>query len=197
MSDPQRDRSGASGSTRRGGRADHLAEVLESQLPRLMHYVRTQLGAKLRSRESVSDIVQSAAREVLEDLQTLPTPSREELRAWLFRAAERKLIDKARYWNAERRDPNLEERRPDGADEAHGDRRRPMDQRPSTALHVGEELERLEQALGSLSPEHREVILLARILELPHATIGQLMDRSEGATRMLLVRALTRLTELL
>lgn len=197
MTGPRRVRIDAEDPDPRRGVSDHLAEVLESQLPRLAQYVRAQLGAKLRSRESVSDIVQSAAREVLEDLRALPTPSREELRAWLFRAAERKLIDKARYWNAERRDPAVEERRPNGGDDSPGDRRRPTDERPSTALHMAEELERLERALESLSPEHREVILLARILELPHATIGQLMDRSEGATRMLLVRALTRLTELL
>ncbi|MCA8959129.1 MAG: sigma-70 family RNA polymerase sigma factor [Planctomycetes bacterium] len=178
---------------------DSIDALLETQLPRLANFVRAQLGAKLRARESVSDIVQSAAREVLEDLRALPTPSRDELRAWLYRAAERKLIDRARYWNAERRDPNRETN-PEGGEttEVFEDRRRPADDdRPSAPLRTAEELEQLSRALDSLTAEHREIILLARILELPHATVAQLMNRSEGATRMLLVRALTKLTEVM
>ena len=56
-----------------------------------------------------------------------------------------------------------------------------------------EELARLEAALTRLSGEHREVIVLARIVGLSPAQIGAQLGKSEGATRILLHRALARL----
>ena len=52
----------------------------------------------------------------------------------------------------------------------------------------------LEASLDALSPEHREVITLARIVCLPHRVIAEVMDRSEEAVRQLLARAMLRLT---
>ena len=64
---------------------------------------------------------------------------------------------------------------------------------PSRDAIGREEVERLESALDRLSDEHREVIILARIIGLPHADIAEQMDRTASATRKLLGRALTKL----
>ena len=50
-------------------------------------------------------------------------------------------------------------------------------------------------ALAELSEEHREVITLARIVQLPHEVIAESMGRSEPAVRQLLVRALLGLSQ--
>ena len=65
---------------------------------------------------------------------------------------------------------------------------------PGRLVAGAEAAARIEAALDGLSPEHREVISLARILGLPHAEIATIMGRSEAAVRQLLVRALRALT---
>ena len=47
---------------------------------------------------------------------------------------------------------------------------------------------------GSLSPPHREVILLRKFEELSFADIARRLGKSEDACRMLLARAMTALT---
>ena len=58
-----------------------------------------------------------------------------------------------------------------------------------------ETAEALAAALAELREEHREVITLARIVQLPHDVIAESMGRSEAAVRQLLVRALLALSE--
>lgn len=56
-----------------------------------------------------------------------------------------------------------------------------------------EQVERLNAALESLPVEYQEVIRVRVLLELPTAEAAQWMNRSEGATRVLLHRALKAL----
>jgi RNA polymerase sigma-70 factor (ECF subfamily) len=64
---------------------------------------------------------------------------------------------------------------------------------PSRALRREERLERLDEALKGLSPEHRQVILLARVEGLPVKEIAKRLDRSPNAVAQLLCRALKKL----
>ena len=63
----------------------------------------------------------------------------------------------------------------------------------SRAVRRGERFERLEKALASLSPDHREVVVLARIEGLQMKEIAQRMERSVTAVQNLLFRALKEL----
>jgi RNA polymerase sigma-70 factor (ECF subfamily) len=63
-----------------------------------------------------------------------------------------------------------------------------------TQAIMTDEAERLEAALETLSPVHREIILLRKFEELSFAEIGQRLGKSEDACRMLLARAMTALT---
>jgi RNA polymerase sigma factor (sigma-70 family) len=60
-------------------------------------------------------------------------------------------------------------------------------------LRREERFERLEKSLQSLSPDHREVILLARIEGLQIAAIAERLGRSKSAVKSLLLRALKEL----
>ena len=60
-----------------------------------------------------------------------------------------------------------------------------------------ESSERLESAFEHLPDEYREVLLLARIVGLSRAEIGEKMQRSENAVRSLLFRAQAKLASLL
>jgi RNA polymerase sigma-70 factor (ECF subfamily) len=64
---------------------------------------------------------------------------------------------------------------------------------PSKGLERKERLERLQAALARLSPDHREVIRLARLEGLAVKEIARRMGRSEGAVMQLLSRALKKL----
>ena len=60
-----------------------------------------------------------------------------------------------------------------------------------------EDLDRDERAFKKLPDHYREVVLLARVIGLPHKDIGEMTGRSEGSVRTLLHRALARLGVLL
>ena len=60
-------------------------------------------------------------------------------------------------------------------------------------LRREERLQRLEAALRTLSPEHREVIVLSRIEGLSLAAVAERTGRSAVAVSALLLRALRKL----
>ena len=150
----------------------------------------------LRSKESSSDLVQSACREVLARSASFACEDEAAFRSWVYRTAERKLVDRARHWRAERRDADREAGPLEGrldleqrAERADGART------PSRESMLAEEVELLERALARLSADHREVVRLARLEGLPHREVALRMGRSEGAVRVLLFRALAELAE--
>ena len=69
------------------------------------------------------------------------------------------------------------------------------DASPSACLSQIEQLERLQGALQKLSPEHRRVILLARIDGVRINEIARLMNRSPDAVSHLLMRAVEKLKQ--
>jgi RNA polymerase sigma-70 factor (ECF subfamily) len=64
---------------------------------------------------------------------------------------------------------------------------------PGKAIRRQERFDRLQAALGKLSPEHREAIILSRIDGLTSVEVARRMNRSPAAIRQLLVRALREL----
>ncbi|MHC4510977.1 MAG: RNA polymerase sigma factor [Planctomycetota bacterium] len=56
-----------------------------------------------------------------------------------------------------------------------------------------EDLDKLEKAIDKLRPEYREVIMLAKIEELSYSQIGDRLDKSTGAVKMLVSRAIVAL----
>jgi len=115
-------------------------------------------------------------------------------RRWLYLAAERKILDRARYHRREKRGAgcagiSLSEAEVGALSRGWADLATP------SANAIGrEEVERLEGALARLSDADRRVILLARIVGLPHAAIAEELGTSEANARSALRRALARLS---
>jgi RNA polymerase sigma-70 factor (ECF subfamily) len=168
--------------------------LLADNLPRLQAFVRAHMAPELRRRESVHDLVQSVCRTLLAERERFDFRSEAEFRAWLFTSALNKIRQKHRFHHQGQRDVRREQDRPDGASElgalAAG---YSGIARPSELAAARERIEALEAALDTLEPDHREVIALARLADLPTREAAAVMGRSEAATRMLLGRALTRL----
>jgi len=191
----------------RGGDRQAIDALMSQHLDGLTSFVRLRLGDGLRRRETSLDLVQSVCREVLGDLDRFEYRGASSFRNWLYKRAETKIHGKARFWGREKRDMQREQRlsdlTPRGASAAELD----QDERllaqlasfssPSHQATAREELERVETAFASLAEDQREVILLARVVGLPHAEVAREMGRTPAATRTLLSRALARLATLL
>ncbi len=167
----------------------------------LFAFVRLRMGALLRSRESSADIVDSVFREVLQDIDQFEYQDEAGARRWLFQHAERKIIDRGRYWRRSKRDIRREVEL-DARSRSRADDQRVLECyqsffTPSRDAQAHEELARVEAAFEELPEDYREVILLSRIVGLPHAEIATRLNRTEGAVRTLLSRALARLSTLL
>jgi RNA polymerase sigma-70 factor (ECF subfamily) len=175
------------------GDRDAVEELLAAHLSRLRAFLRLRMGGAVRSKESTEDLVQSVCREALERLDGFEYRGEASFRHWLFQQAEHKVVDRARFYGRAKRaarEVPLDVRR----EEAETLRGLESLFTPSRDAVAREELARLETAFAKLPADQREVILLARIVGLPHAEIAGRMGRSVSATWTLLSRALARLS---
>jgi RNA polymerase sigma factor (sigma-70 family) len=161
-------------------------DLLERHLGDVAGYVRDHLDPALLAKESVSDVVQSICREVLDRKHALCFTDDAAFRAYLYRAAVCKVIDRRRYYLAAKRDMAREVvlQSADGGV-------------PRSVEEEAEVLERFELAFSRLSTDLQEVITLRRVLGHDTAETARRLEISEGQTRKRLARALARLAVLM
>ena len=172
----------------KGGSAGAVNELYERCAGRLLAYIRLRMGRELRARLESRDILQATLLKSVEHLEDFQGRHTGSLMAWLATIAEHEIRDRADHQQRQRRDAAREVR-------LETDAALPAAARSALSQAIlTEEAERLEVALESLTPAHREVILLRKFEELPFAVIAQRLGKSEDACRMLLARAMTALT---
>ncbi len=180
----------------RAGDEPAVCTLLERYLPGLRAFVRLNSGQLLRSKESCSDLVQSACREVLQNADKFEYGGEAGFKQWLYRTALRKIAHRQQYWRAAKRDAEREVEL--AATNAATEDTDVLDcyrtfYTPSQHAAAREELERVESAFDRLSAAHPEVIVMAKVMGLSRAEIAVQMGRSEIAVRTLLSRALAQL----
>ena len=166
------------------GEGPPLEALLAAYLPELQGYLRRRSQGLVAARESSSDLVQSVCREILANLDRFQHGGDADFRNWVFRTADRKVVDRHRYYTAQRRDPARELGEPIEPE---------VDITPSRHAVAREEYERVQRALESLPAHYREVVLLSRVFEVPQAEIAKRLGKSEGAVRNILSRALAEI----
>jgi RNA polymerase sigma-70 factor (ECF subfamily) len=171
------------------GDKDALDQLLQRYLPQLHAFVHARLSGELRARESSRDVVQSVCRELLSARADFAFRGEDRFRAWLFTAAFNKVRERHRRLHAEKREVGREV--PADATDSFIAVAHLLT--PSQAAIGNETGLALHDALAELAEEHREVITLARVVQLPHRVIAEVMGRSEEATRQLLARAMLQL----
>jgi RNA polymerase sigma-70 factor (ECF subfamily) len=180
---------------RRGDR-DAIGALLARWHGELRAYVARRAGREVLARESGMDIVQSACREVLHALPGAAIADGEAgLKAWLFQATLRKIVDRNRYWARARRDVRLDA----GAQALSDDCLRAIGaalSSPSAAAARQEDLARLSAAIDRLPAAHREVLVMVYFERLPQAEVAQRLGRSADSVRGLVARAVARLARL-
>jgi RNA polymerase sigma-70 factor (ECF subfamily) len=105
-------------------------------------------------------------------------------RAWLFRIAHNTIANAHRTRSRRRAEPL-----PEGWD------RPAPDPDPAGLVALADELRAVRSAIGSMPNDRRQVILLRFVDGLSTAEIALVLDRSPGAVRVLLHRALRDLAE--
>jgi RNA polymerase sigma factor (sigma-70 family) len=165
-----------------------LDRMLSDHMPALRDYIRRRSGELVASRESASDLAQSVCREVVEHIDRFHHGDDDGFRRWLFRTAERKIINRYRYYTAEKRDVGREVAEADGYTPAH------LFVTPSRDAMAREELERAQAAFEALPRRYQRAILLAKVEGRCHADIARVMDTTEGAARNLVYRGLAAIS---
>ncbi|HEX5050968.1 MAG TPA: sigma-70 family RNA polymerase sigma factor [Planctomycetota bacterium] len=174
-----------------------LDDLLAQHLPAVRAFVRAHMSPRLRARESASDLVQSVCRELLTHKERFRHPGEHGFEAWLFTTARRKVANRARDLDRQKRDAqrelgDLSETAINTLGAAYA-----RISSPSGRALRQEDIERLEAAIDQLPDEQREVITLAHLVGLSRAEIGARMGKTEEAVRALLHRAKARLAILL
>jgi RNA polymerase sigma-70 factor (ECF subfamily) len=162
--------------------------LYEQCAARLLGFIRLRLGRELRAKLESTDILQATLLKSLTHLHELKGNETGSLMAWLARIAEREIHDRADYHHRQRRE---------AAREVPVDDELPLAATARSALSqviFDERARQLEAAIETLSPAHREVILLRTFEELSFPEIAKRLGKTEDACRMLFARAMTALT---
>lgn len=173
----------------RAGSPEALDELYRRYSGRLLALIRLRMGRQLRSRLDSRDILQATLLKSFQHLDAFAGADGVSLMAWLGKIAENEIRDQADYQHRQRRDVAVSVPIDDVQVEVAARVKSAFSQ-----LALTEEAERLERALESLDPDHREVIVLRKFEELGFKDIAARMGRSEDACRMLLARAMAALT---
>lgn len=175
-----------------GDRSEKVSRLLERYRNYMKVLVRAEMSPALQTRIDASDIVQETLFELHRSFDQFRGSTEQELLAWLRRSLIRNLLDQVKRERAARRDFRREQRLE--ASERSGvnmlDHLCANVSTPSQQFSRAEQSVRVANALASLSPDYRDVILLRNIHRLEFRKIGQQMGKSHGATRMLWLRAL-------
>jgi RNA polymerase sigma-70 factor (ECF subfamily) len=169
------------------GSSEAAGELLESFRVRLRFLIHLRLGPKLRRRIEVDDVLQETFLRAYKSLAAFRPREEASFLNWLEGIAHNVILDSARWMGAEKRNVDAEVELP-----AEVTGSAPL---PSQLLARKERFDRLETAMNSLAPDYREVILLARLREIPLREVAKRMGRSADAISMLLLRAGRKLRE--
>ena len=143
------------------------------------------MGPGLRAKVRTSDVLQSTYLDVVKSVERFEGDDEEAFVAWIARIMENNIRDKGKYFQArKRRDPEGPTRPLNEAEDV-----RTPTATPSVEAVRAEDLVLVSRALEGLVEDYRQVIILRMVEGRSHKEVGELLGRSEAATRMLLSRA--------
>ncbi len=168
----------------RAGARDDYERLFALAADRLLLFIRLRLGAGLREKLDSMDILQETFLEAHEALPGFSAQEDGAFARWLCRIAENRIRGLADHHGAQKRTPPAD-RRPLAAILAEAG--------PSTIVSRKETRERLERAIGELSGEEQQALLMRFFEDRSLEEIAERLGRSPTAVRRLLGRGLLAL----
>lgn len=156
----------------RNGDVARLGELFERHHRRLFSFFLRLT----RDRAGAEDLVQEVFVRMLKYRQTFKSDA--EFTPWMFRLARNAATDR---WRARPRELQHDPEAPEPAAETD---------HPVDRLELGDRKRRLARALEALTPEKRELLLLARFSEMRYDEIGELLGVTVGAVKVRVHRAM-------
>ena len=182
----------------KAGDDDALNRLCRVYGERIRRIVRLRMGREIRVKLDSIDLVQDALLNALRGLGDFTYENEGDFLRWLSRIAQNTLGHHVEKLYADKRDirreVRLDESGPTAGGRLAGTPGLVKVTTPSVIMTKKEELDKLEIAIDELKPEHKEVIVLAKIEELSYKEIGKRLDKSTDAVGMLLSRAMVALT---
>jgi RNA polymerase sigma-70 factor (ECF subfamily) len=177
------------------GSPEALGKVLETFRAYLLLVADRELDPQLRAKGGSSDLVQETFLEAQRDFAQFQGPSVEELRAWLRRLLLNNVANFTRNFRQRaKRDLGREVPLEAGGSSHERGAGLPADiPSPSAQAMAHEQAEALARAMEQLPSDYRQVLALRHEEQLAFEEIGQRMQRTANAARMLWLRAVERL----
>jgi RNA polymerase sigma-70 factor (ECF subfamily) len=161
------------------GDTDAFGKVYDHFFPQVYRYAAFRLPSEL-AEDTVADIFVKA----WEKIHQYKTQRNVPFAAWLFRIARYSIIDVYRMQRGFEEVPeNIEDQ--------------DIFNRAETALHRKDLVRVMREAIDKLPRRYREVLVLTYIGELNHNEAARVLHLTEGAVRILKLRALRKLEGLL
>ena len=169
--------------------------------PWLRWLARWEIDSRFHGKFSASDAVQQTMIEAWKGWDNFRGEEEAERRAWLRQILAHQLANLARqYAGTQKRDVArevaMQQSLAQSAEKLENVLPADVSSPSNRAIRDEQQLQ-LAAALEQLPEDYRTVIVLRHIDSLSHAEIASRMDRSEGAVRMLWVRALAQLREII
>lgn len=162
------------------GDAEAFGDLYVRHLDEIYRYVFYKVSNERRA-EDLTEQVFLKAWDAIADYEPRGYP----FSSWLYRIAHNAVVDHYRTQKDER---PLDAIAFTLADESIG---------PEEMLMKKREVSRLLEAMAHLSEEKQELIILRFVEGLSHAQVAQILNKSEGACRVMQHRALTKLSDIL
>jgi RNA polymerase sigma-70 factor (ECF subfamily) len=162
--------------------------------PQVRRIVALNMGRTLAAAVEDEDLVQETMLEILQGLPHLTYHNEAGLVAWMARVAESRIRSLARRMSRQKRDRARE--RLFGQS---GSVLRPQpflvspSKTPSQCAQANEFDRILDQALVTLPPRDRRVVILRQIVGLSHAEVARELGLTEVGTRTIFARSLARI----
>lgn len=182
----------------RSGEEAALVTFLQTNEQSLLAFIRSRIGTQLQKKIEPEDVLQEASMEAVRVLGQTDLSTWDPLH-WLFQICERKIIDAhRRHFSSQKRDASREAALPAGSDAAGlANLLAASMTTPSQAFSRDQRQLRMMAALETLPDDQREALRLRYLIGLPSKEIAQKFGKSDGATRVMISRALSRLQEML
>lgn len=185
----------------RSGDREALAALIDQKTPQLLAFIEKRMSGGLRRKVEPDDILQELTVSALNGLEGADFTSLQPF-SWLCQQAERRIIDAhRRHFGAQKRaaDREIGIDRPIGGEDGGGiaDLLAASMTSPSSAFSRKQKEYHMLEALAALPDDAREALRLRYLEGLPSKEIAERLGKTDGATRVLLTRSLSKLQEML